>query len=746
MNRVPLLGLFLIAALAEPAVAAKVDRKNLLQVLSPSVRGGASAHPFINVIVSLGHMSNGAASDPTTFRARLNGRNISKLFEDVSDGTTVTGKRAAVEPPLFHEGKNLLRIDVRSLPFKSGHHTRAVRDVDQLRFKAFAGTNQPPHAQATASSDIALPGIPVQFDGSKSTDPDLDQLTYHWDFGDGTTSDEASPSHVFADQAGDITVQLTVSDGQATATDQIQILEKPACGIPGGTPGILHVEAAGPLEFHAVAPGTTATLALTVRNPDSTPTSCLHTRLGTDEGHFTLAPDDFTLGPGEQKTVNVTFAPTATGHQSAFLTVVASSSNRSSVRLLAHGFGGTAPGSGPTLAADPLFYLDAQGNPAGILPSGLSFSADNRLHTCVTSDGVATGDVCVSDSDCIGTETCPATSTCRGGDNAGQTCSFSTDCPRGFCPAQNIFTPDDMCGDGSGALYMIAEDTSTDRTTGDSVGTVVRLQFDPTTGARTDAAVLDNPQSSTILIACDRIPLRSRGRVYIPEYHQTLNPVPPCARDEREALTSIAKANGNTSVLLPDIDAQVGYTQCGDSFTMSDDLHVTSDGSGVFVALAGPSETGVPQGIYRLLPTPLLVLNGVDDFFQVHPDGDVLYATATDNASTGLVQIYKVSPDQAVHGAPRLADLTPCATFEVPNNGCRTAVMLAAGHAQANSSDGVLVATVFPALCPADLNPVIPASLRPHGAIAFASPAGSSSCSVLGVLSAELTATDELTF
>src|SRR5262249_31535229 len=213
---------------------------------------------------------------------------------------------------------------------------------------------------------------------------------YYWDSAEGTAWEEASPSHVFADQAGDITVQLTVSDGQATATDQIQILEKPACGIPGGTPGILHVEAAGPLEFHAVAPGTTATLALTVQNPDSTPTSCLHTRLGTDGGRFSIAPDDFTLGPGEQKTVNVTFAPTATGHQSAFLTTVASASNRSSVRLLAHGFGGSAPGTGPTLAADPLFYLDAQGNPTGILPNGLSFFADNRLRTCVTSDGVAT--------------------------------------------------------------------------------------------------------------------------------------------------------------------------------------------------------------------------------------------------------------------------------------------------------------------------------------------------------------------
>src|SRR5213594_2298390 len=161
MRRASLFGLLLISALADP-VAARIDRKNLLQVISPAVRSGAAAHPFVNVIVSLGQVSNGTAADPATFRARLNGRNITNLFEDVGDGTSVTGKRAAVQPPLFHEGKNRLRLEVRSLRFKSGHHMRAVRDVDQLRFKAFSAANQAPFAQATSLSDIALPGIPIQ--------------------------------------------------------------------------------------------------------------------------------------------------------------------------------------------------------------------------------------------------------------------------------------------------------------------------------------------------------------------------------------------------------------------------------------------------------------------------------------------------------------------------------------------------------------------------------------------------------
>src|SRR5439155_21589115 len=165
MYRAPLLALLLITALAAPAGAARVDRKNLIKVLSPSVSGGVPARPFVNVIVSFGRMSNGTAADPASFRARLNGSNITKLFADVGDGTTVTGKRAAVDSPLFHEGKNRLRLELRSLPFKSGHHTRAVRDVDQLRFKAVSAPNQPTHAlaQAIASDTGALHGGPMEF-------------------------------------------------------------------------------------------------------------------------------------------------------------------------------------------------------------------------------------------------------------------------------------------------------------------------------------------------------------------------------------------------------------------------------------------------------------------------------------------------------------------------------------------------------------------------------------------------------
>jgi MYXO-CTERM domain-containing protein len=57
------------------------------------------------------------------------------------------------------------------------------------------------------------PGKPVTFDGSASSDPNGDPLTYAWDFGDGAMASGRTPTHTFA-AAGTYTVSLTVNDGQ----------------------------------------------------------------------------------------------------------------------------------------------------------------------------------------------------------------------------------------------------------------------------------------------------------------------------------------------------------------------------------------------------------------------------------------------------------------------------------------------------------------------------------------------------
>jgi PKD repeat protein len=56
-----------------------------------------------------------------------------------------------------------------------------------------------------------LTSVPVSFDGSGSSDPDGDALTYMWSFGDGGTGTGAMPNHAYS-AAGAYAVDLTVTD------------------------------------------------------------------------------------------------------------------------------------------------------------------------------------------------------------------------------------------------------------------------------------------------------------------------------------------------------------------------------------------------------------------------------------------------------------------------------------------------------------------------------------------------------
>lgn len=78
-------------------------------------------------------------------------------------------------------------------------------------------TNLPPVAVAEQNVLYGPGPLTVQFTGSNSTDPENGVLTYLWDFGDGTTSTSANPSHLFTAPSGVptvFTVTLTVRDDQ----------------------------------------------------------------------------------------------------------------------------------------------------------------------------------------------------------------------------------------------------------------------------------------------------------------------------------------------------------------------------------------------------------------------------------------------------------------------------------------------------------------------------------------------------
>jgi PKD repeat protein/glucose/arabinose dehydrogenase len=79
----------------------------------------------------------------------------------------------------------------------------------------YAPGNYPPVAVASANVTYGPSPLTVQFTGSGSSDPDQQPLQFLWNFGDGSTSTQANPSHTFiAPNSSPIAfnVTLTVTD------------------------------------------------------------------------------------------------------------------------------------------------------------------------------------------------------------------------------------------------------------------------------------------------------------------------------------------------------------------------------------------------------------------------------------------------------------------------------------------------------------------------------------------------------
>lgn len=80
-------------------------------------------------------------------------------------------------------------------------------------------TNQPPVAKA-GSGITALTNQEILFDGSQSFDPENNDLTFFWNFGDGTTNNQKEVSHIYH-YPGQYIVSLAVSDGELFDIDII---------------------------------------------------------------------------------------------------------------------------------------------------------------------------------------------------------------------------------------------------------------------------------------------------------------------------------------------------------------------------------------------------------------------------------------------------------------------------------------------------------------------------------------------
>ncbi len=82
------------------------------------------------------------------------------------------------------------------------------------------GSNRAPHAEFDYFPKPVIVNQTVHFDSSNSTDPDGDDLTYEWNFGDPysepgnpNTADDANPEHIYRNP-GSYDVNLIVDDGR----------------------------------------------------------------------------------------------------------------------------------------------------------------------------------------------------------------------------------------------------------------------------------------------------------------------------------------------------------------------------------------------------------------------------------------------------------------------------------------------------------------------------------------------------
>lgn len=137
-----------------------------------------------------------------------------------------------------------------------------TREGDGVHRIDYVGAaNRSPVAVAQADRTSGPVPLTVQFDGTASSDPDNDPLTYAWDLdGDGTTdSTEAEPSHTY-DTPGSVLVELTVDDGAGgTATDSIRIDPGSNAPVP---------EIVSPADGDTFAVGEQITLTGTATDPD----------------------------------------------------------------------------------------------------------------------------------------------------------------------------------------------------------------------------------------------------------------------------------------------------------------------------------------------------------------------------------------------------------------------------------------------------------------------------------------------
>ena len=168
-------------------------------------------------------------------------------------------------------------FDARVHPDWTFQQNAATYTTKLLEVYVRAATNKPPVADAgpdqtnaNAVECTSPSGASVSLDGSGSFDPDNDPLTYTWREGTtvlaGPTTTTSIPIEIVSLSLGNHTIDLEVSDGSATDTDQVLVNV---------------VDTAAPVPDVATLPAVTGECSATISGPPTATDICEGTITGT---------------------------------------------------------------------------------------------------------------------------------------------------------------------------------------------------------------------------------------------------------------------------------------------------------------------------------------------------------------------------------------------------------------------------------------------------------------------------------
>ena len=145
---------------------------------------------------------------------------VSESLSDLHHSLYGTVASDPTSAPNATPGERLVCLSCHAVDTSSGHiQFHIVRDC----LACHGGGNEAPVADPNGPY-VGSPGQPIQFDGTRSFDPDGTIVGYLWDFGDGSIGIGPTPTHEYS-RAGNYIVSLVVTDNGGKTADAVTTVD-----------------------------------------------------------------------------------------------------------------------------------------------------------------------------------------------------------------------------------------------------------------------------------------------------------------------------------------------------------------------------------------------------------------------------------------------------------------------------------------------------------------------------------------